>query len=294
MVRACGKTRELWQRNSHDDLHRTEISVEFNADSKKTSPFKSSAATLGGVTALRLPNRAYCQHKDRSVKAPPRTKTNGSRANGSNGLLKQAAYVELKARLTKGVYAPGTFLAERILAAELGMSKTPVKAALERLEQEGFIAVSPQQGIVVRELSFHDIADQYEIRVALEGFVLRTLAGKLTASQIEKLRQNLAAQEATAASSDLLIVVGLDTEFHQLPGEFLGNREICRVMRQLDDKMRRVISHVFQTHPNRAHDSLSEHREITEALIAGRGEEAAKLMELHLYRGRQLILSPNR
>src|SRR5262245_56779925 len=93
--------------------------------------------------------------------------------NGSSpgaGLMKERAYSEIKRRILNCDYPPGSFLSERNLATTLGMSKTPVKAALERLEHEGFITVSPQQGIVVRELSIREIADQYEIRTALESF----------------------------------------------------------------------------------------------------------------------------
>ena len=72
------------------------------------------------------------------------------------------------------------------------MSKTPVKAALERLEAEGFISVSPQQGIVVRELSVREIADLYEIRAALESYTLRAVAGRLTADQVARVKANLA------------------------------------------------------------------------------------------------------
>src|SRR5215471_20538734 len=108
--------------------------------------------------------------------------------------LKDRAYEKLKLRLLNNDYPPGSFLSERQLAENLGMSKTPVKAALERLEAEGYISVSPQQGIVVRELSVHEIADQYEIRAALESYTLRTLAGKLTPDQVARVRANLQAQ----------------------------------------------------------------------------------------------------
>src|SRR5262249_491897 len=100
------------------------------------------------------------------------------RANG-RGLMKDRAYDAIKRGILGTGFPPGSFLAERQLAEWLGMSKTPVKAALERLELEGFITVSPQQGIVVRDVAVREIADQYEIRVALEAYVLRATAGRL-------------------------------------------------------------------------------------------------------------------
>jgi DNA-binding GntR family transcriptional regulator len=92
-------------------------------------------------------------------------------------LLKEQAYQQLKQMLVDGTYVPGTFLSERRLAEQLGMSKTPVRAALERVEAEGYVTVSPQQGIVVRELSLREIKEHFEIRMALETHIVRRLAG---------------------------------------------------------------------------------------------------------------------
>src|SRR5262249_5818701 len=107
------------------------------------------------------------------TQSPGPEAANGSRAGC---LLKERAYAEIKRRILSGDPASGRFLSERQLSLQLGMSKTPVRAALERLEQEGIVTISPQQGIVVRDLSIHEIADQYEIRAALETYVLRSLA----------------------------------------------------------------------------------------------------------------------
>jgi DNA-binding GntR family transcriptional regulator len=212
----------------------------------------------------------------------------------SNGrsLLKERAYNEIKRAILGTDFPPGTFLAERQLAERLGMSKTPVKAALERLELEGFITVSPQQGIVVRDLTVHEIADQYEIRTALETYVLRATAGRLTAEQVQRLRANLKAQAGLQGTGRVREGVALDTQFHTLFAEFLGNQEILRVMRQLRDKMQRVITKVFQLNPGRIDLSYEEHLAVAEAVIGGDGNRAAKLIEAHLERGKQLILWP--
>src|SRR5262245_19915412 len=109
----------------------------------------------------------------------------GEGGTNGRGLLKERAYAEIKRRIVRGDYNAQTFLAERQLADGLGMSKTPVRAALERLEQEGLVTISPQQGIIVRDLSVHEIADQYEMRIALETYVARTVAGRLTPAQVQ-------------------------------------------------------------------------------------------------------------
>lgn len=218
-----------------------------------------------------------------------------ARANGhapAKPLLKDRAYERIKHRLLNDDYPPGSFLSERQLAENLGMSKTPVKAALERLESEGFIAVSPQQGIVVRELSVHEIADQYEIRMALESYTLRTLAGRLTPDQVGRVRANLAAQARLRGTRDVTKGVGLDAEFHTQFAEFLGNGEILRVTGQLREKMQRVITQVFRLSPTRIDTSHDEHTVIAAAVIDGDGPRAADLIVRHLELGKRLILSP--
>jgi DNA-binding GntR family transcriptional regulator len=238
--------------------------------------------------------------------------------NGAaSSLLKERAYDELKRRILNDDYPPGSFLAERRLAEQLGMSKTPVKAALERLELEGFICVSPQQGIVVREFSVHEIADLYEIRAALESYTMRLIAGRLSEAQIARLRANLAAlkkigshaergnqgegaepgspegrqaEPGNEAGRDVSGAVVIDAEFHILFTRFLGNREFLRVMEHLRHKMHRVITKAFHLNPGRIDTSYEEHKAIVESVIAGNGSRAAKLIESHLEKGKQLIL----
>ena len=209
-------------------------------------------------------------------------------------LLKERAYDELKRRILSEDYPPGSFLAERRLAEELGMSKTPVKAALERLESEGFVVVSPQQGIVVREFSVHEIGDLYEIRSALESFTLRCVAGRLKSEQIEQLEKNLAAFRETSRTDDIVKAVALDAEFHFLFARFLDNHEILRVMENLRQKMHRTITRVFHLYPGRIDDSHAEHRAIVNLVIAGDRQAAGDLIEQHLQRGKRLILERGR
>jgi DNA-binding GntR family transcriptional regulator len=218
-----------------------------------------------------------------------------AQANGHprpRSLLKDRAYERIKQRLLNNDYPPGSFLSERQLAENLGMSKTPVKAALERLESEGFIAVSPQQGIVVRELSVREIADQYEIRAALESYTVRTLAGQLTADQVARVRANLEAQARLRGAADVAKGVELDSAFHTQFVEFLGNREILRVVGQLRERMQRVVTQVFRISPARMETSHGEHAAIANAVIGGDGDRAAELLVRHLEAGKRLILSP--
>jgi DNA-binding GntR family transcriptional regulator len=210
------------------------------------------------------------------------------------GLYKSRAYDEIKAMILGGELAPGAFIAERPLAARLGMSTTPVRSALQRLEVEGLLSISPQQGAVVRDFSLREITELYEIRMALEPFVARHVAGRLTPAQIERVNANLDAQRENLVRRDIGLCVRLDEDFHTLFSEFLDNREICRVMGQLRDRTHRVFHRVFSLNPGRMEGSYKEHLVIAETIIGGDAERASQRVEAHLDFGRRALLDPRR
>jgi len=206
-------------------------------------------------------------------------------------LLKDRAYEALKQLILGETFAGGTFLSERGLVARLGMSKTPIRAALERLEHEGFVTVSPQQGIVVREFSLAETIDLFDIRVALESFVVSRLAGQLSLAQIAALEHNLAQQSERVEAGDVPGMTEPDAQFHLLLCEFLGNREIVSTMRGLRDKLFRVVFRVSSGRRDRVAEALREHRAIFAALVDGDGVAAAQRMQNHLEYGKRFLLS---
>jgi DNA-binding GntR family transcriptional regulator len=206
-------------------------------------------------------------------------------------LLKDQAYDAIKARILDGEFATGAFLSERTLAERLGMSKTPIRTALERLELERFVTISPQQGIVVRELSLQEIRDHYDIRLALESFVVRRLAGRLTTPQIEALESNIETMRRLVDRGHRADAMYTDADFHQLLCTFLNNQEISRVMRHQREKLYRVILQLQERNPERLQHTLSEHTAIVSAMKQGDGERAAAEMQRHLNNGRQLLVT---
>ncbi len=206
-------------------------------------------------------------------------------------LFKNKAYEQLRSRFFNYQYPPGTVLSERQLAEELGMSKTPVKAALERLELEGFITVSPQSGILVRELTIDELDEMYGIRLALEGFVLKTIAGSLSAEQLQTWENNVNRYaEVESNRGSLRDAAALDAEFHQLPSMFLGNKLIINTLQQFSVRIVQMINSTFMYLPSRISQSLIEHREIVDAVRAGNGDKARELGERHLRFGHELLM----
>ena len=215
-------------------------------------------------------------------------------ASAPNSRLQTHAYRELRRLIVSGEFPPSTFLSERQLAAQLGMSKTPVHVALERLESEGFVTISAQQGIVVRGMSVEDIIDHYELREAIESWTVRRLAGHLNALQIEELQLNLTHQHRALAENDLHTLMHLDERMHFLLASYLGNREILSSMERLRDKIHQVILRVTDTDRARPAESTAEHEAIITAVITGQSDLAAQLMTEHLEAGKRRILNPSR
>lgn len=206
-------------------------------------------------------------------------------------LLQDKAYEKLKELIQSGSLAAGNLYTERRLSEELGMSKTPIRAALTRLDIEGFVSVSPQQGVAVREMSVHEIVDLFDIRLALETFVARSLAGKLRPPQVERLRANLKGQKDCVEANDPQTLTRLDTDFHLLFCEFLDNREITRVLSHLRDKLHRVILRVMNRAEGRLETAVAEHAAIAEAVIRGKADLAANGVQRHLEFGKQFLMS---
>ena len=144
-------------------------------------------------------------------------------------LLKDKAYQEIKHAIITERFKPGRFLSEKVLIEFLNMSKTPIKAALERLESEGFVYVSPKQGILVNELSITKVNDIFQLRLALEQFVCPLLSGKLKPEQCLRFETNLALQEICANDKDEQGFTEADAQFHLLLCEFSGNEEIYTI-----------------------------------------------------------------
>ena len=206
--------------------------------------------------------------------------------------LANRAYDDLKALFQDGTYAPGDFLTEGELARRLRMSKTPVRTALTRLEMDGFVTVSPQQGIVVREPSIHEVIDLFDIRIALETFVVRRLAGNLTTEQSTRLRVNLDLQGRAVKDHDNETATRLDTEFHLMLCEFLDNREITQAMERLRGKLHRILLGIQRKSPERMVDGWREHEAIAESVLQGRGEQAAQRVVQHLEWGKKFLVAP--
>ncbi|WP_422124351.1 GntR family transcriptional regulator [Planococcus sp. X10-3] len=204
-----------------------------------------------------------------------------NKVKSGSPLLKEVAYTKIKESILNGQFAPGDFLSERELIEILGMSKTPIKSALERLETEGFLIISSKQGIVINDLSIERILDIYDLRTALETYNCRQLTGKLTESQSKELEENLKNTEEVVSENDVKGFTILDHQFHLLICKFVGNQEIYRILLNYNDHLQRITYRHLDKDPTRMREFLQEHTMLFECLLNG-DLRSIEVMENHL------------
>ncbi|MGN7286642.1 GntR family transcriptional regulator [Shouchella rhizosphaerae] len=202
-------------------------------------------------------------------------------------LLKDVAYEKIKEKILEEHYEPGQFLSERTLIDELGMSKTPIKNALVRLESEGFVTVSSKQGIIVVDISIERINDIYNLRIALETFNCQEIYKRITDDQINELEENVEATKVAAANKDVKAFATLDHEFHLAISEFAGNSEITKILLNYQDHLRRITLRHLRKDPDRVKKFYTEHVDILNALKI-KNDNCSDLMKKHLYESKMM------
>lgn len=209
----------------------------------------------------------------------------------STALLKNRAYEILLARIVSGELAPGDKISERTLGDELHMSKTPIKAALERLEEQGFVTLAPQRSAVVRAMSDKEIADHYQLRSAVERLVVELVAGRLDQQQADLIEQTLLRQrEIIDSSPELVGWAEADYDFHLALARAAGNDEVIKIMSLMRDRLSWLVRAIVRRDPSAPMTTIEEHRRIFRHVLAGDVEQAKAAVELHFANGIQFML----
>src|SRR5579864_8031552 len=135
--------------------------------------------------------------------------------------LTTLAYNSIKNYILGGRLDENSRLTEEFLSTQLGISKSPIREALNRLETEGLIRIEPRKGAYLRALSPVEVAELYDLREALEAHVVRT--ARLTPAVLADLRQSLKRQQALLKSNDRMHYIAEDVHFHAELAQATGN-----------------------------------------------------------------------
>ncbi|MFI0876258.1 GntR family transcriptional regulator [Streptomyces sp. CS149] len=205
----------------------------------------------------------------------------------------ERVYTHIKEAVLDRRYEGGTLLTEGDLADAVGVSRTPVREALLRLEVEGLIKLYPKKGALVLAVSAQEIKDVVETRLLVEEFAARK-AVPASPQLIERLEQLLEEQRQLAEAGDLAAVAVTDRCFHAEIVKYAGNEILSRLYDQLRDRQLRMGVAVMEAHPGRIEANITEHGELLEAIRAGDADGAALVVRRHVGRVRELVRGEDR
>jgi DNA-binding GntR family transcriptional regulator len=191
------------------------------------------------------------------------------------------AYATLRAAIVRGELAPGLKLSENALAAELGVSRTPVREALARLREDRLVDVVPQLGTFVSRIDPAAVRDAQFIREALECAAVRRAAEVAGDDDVARLEENLQAQERAAGQGDLDSFYVLDDAFHRALCDLSGHAAVWAVSERAKSHLNRV-RRLSLGEPDYLSAMIAEHRSVLAAIWEHDSERAEEALRHHL------------
>ncbi|RMH55446.1 MAG: FCD domain-containing protein [Deinococcus-Thermus bacterium] len=201
--------------------------------------------------------------------------------------VREAAYAHLREAILGGLLPPGARILEAGLAQELGVSRTPVREALQRLAQEGLVELSPGRGARVRVLSLEEVREVYDLRALLEGEAAALAAQRARPTELEALGRLLLALE-TLPPQDHTRQMQVDFAFHTALVEAAHHKTLARVYAGLRSSL--ALARGFQPTLSQHPETRRQHRAILAALKDRDPERAAQAARLHIFHFRNLIV----
>lgn len=200
--------------------------------------------------------------------------------------LQLQAYDYIKDRILSGELLPDTLYSETKMSAEIGVSRTPMREALQCLSQDGYITVVPSKGFMIRKLNAEDMRESIQIRCAIEGFCTYMIAAEIETERgqqlLRELHRLLTEMERThEEGGDLDSFIYHDHQFHLLLVDYARNDEFNQIFQRLMYLIRLTSASALSVE-GRMESTLAEHRSYYEALKAGDGFQAYQLMMMHL------------
>ena len=196
-----------------------------------------------------------------------------------------SAYARIRELIASGELGPGDWLREAALASRFGVSRTPIREALNRLAAEGIVELSRNKGAQVVSFSGKDVADLYDVRAGFEPHAALLAVPRLSDADVDRLAELAAAMEEAAGSGSLEGLSALNKEFHEIFVQRCGNRHFAAALQTL---MRpAVVAHTFHKYsPEALQRSMSHHAELVAAARARDGEWAEAVMRTHILAAR--------
>ena len=199
--------------------------------------------------------------------------------------LREIVYEELKRQILIGEIAPGTRMMEVELADEMGVSRTPVREAIRKLEKEGLVSIEPRRGAYASDISIKDIVDVMEVRQDLEGMAAGLAAIKATKEEKEALKKATEEYRRAVETGSIDEIIKWDEAFHKRVVSCSGNKTLIQ-LQELALRFRYIYYDDF----SRFEGQPMEHKDIVDAIISGDAEKARKSADEHISRLKEFVI----
>lgn len=195
--------------------------------------------------------------------------------------LRDVVFNTLRKAILTGELKPGERLMEIHLANRLGVSRTPIREAIRKLELEGLVIMIPRRGAEVAQITEKSLKDVLEVRRALDALCVVLACDRINAGEQEQLKEACEEFERATKTKDATIIAEADVVFHDIIVHATGNQRLIQLINNLSEQMYRYRFEYIKDESR--HDNLvKEHKMIYESIVRQDKEQAARSAELHI------------
>ncbi|PKM94826.1 MAG: GntR family transcriptional regulator [Firmicutes bacterium HGW-Firmicutes-1] len=195
--------------------------------------------------------------------------------------LRDVVFNTLREAILKGELVPGERLMEKTLSDRMGVSRTPIREAIRKLELEGLVLMVPRKGAEVAKITEKDITDLLEVRATLEALAARLACERMSEESIEKLIGLKNEFARAAKKKDVELIIKKDIEFHDAIFAATGNEKLIQIVSNLREQIYRFRVKYIQQMPD-YQVLVNEHEEIVDSIINHNKQKAEEIVIRHI------------
>lgn len=203
--------------------------------------------------------------------------------------LRDVVFNTLRQAILKGELKPGERLMEMALAERLGVSRTPIREAMRKLELEGLVVMIPRRGAQVANITEKDLNDVLEVRIALENMAIEKACKRMTEEQVGKLWMAAREFEQNMEDGNLVKLAEADVKFHEIIYQASGNERLIQVLNNLREQIYRYRVEYLKEEETRQ-VLVQEHEELYQAIRERNVERAQRISFAHIENQRKAIV----
>lgn len=204
--------------------------------------------------------------------------------------LREIVYDQLKMQILTGHITPGTRMMEVDLADNMGVSRTPVREAIRKLEKEGLVVIEPRRGAYVSDISVKDMVDTLVVREDMEGLAAFLAAQSISGEEIAELEEITSGYSDAIANGVMEDIIRYDEAFHRRIVELSGNRTLMQLFETVQELALR-FRYLYYDDFSRYENMPVEHRNIIDAIKSGDSAKARQVSDNHVKKLKEFVIA---